>query len=61
LKKSQKAKQKNKKGEVIEKTMPVHVSNVAILDPKDNKPARVGYKMEGDKKVRIAKRSGQKI
>lgn len=49
------------KGEIIEKEMPIEVSNVAILDPKDKKPTRIGYKMEGDKKVRIAKRSGSKI
>lgn len=51
----------NKKGEVIEMPSPIHVSNLAIVDPKDNKPARVGYKIEGDKKIRISKRSGQKI
>jgi large subunit ribosomal protein L24 len=51
----------DKKGEVIEKPMPVHVSNVAIIDPKDNKSTRVAYKVEGEKKIRIAKRSGQKI
>jgi len=52
---------KSKKGEVIEKTMPIHVSNVAIIDPKDSKATRVGYKIVDGKKIRIAKRSGQKI
>jgi large subunit ribosomal protein L24 len=61
VKKHQKSKQKNKKGEMIEKASPIHVSNVAIVDPKDGKPARVGYKTEGDKKIRISKRSNQKI
>ncbi len=61
VKKHQKATQRGKKGTTVEKTLPIHVSNVAIVDPKDNKPTRVGYKVEGDKKVRIAKRSGQKI
>jgi large subunit ribosomal protein L24 len=50
-----------KKGTTVEKTLPIHVSNVAVIDPKDNKPTRIGFKVEGDKKVRIAKRSGQKI
>lgn len=50
-----------KKGEIISVASPIHVSNVALIDPKDNKPTRVGYKMEGDKKIRVAKRSGQKI
>lgn len=50
----------------IQKTeAPIHVSNVALKDPKDGKPTRVGFKMvgEGDdaKKVRFAKRSGEVI
>lgn len=61
VKKHQKATQRGKKGETIEKTLPIHVSNVALVDPKENKATRVGYKKEGDKKVRIAKKSGQKI
>ena len=40
---------------------PVHISNVAIIDPKDNKPARVGYKTVGDRKVRFSRRSGETI
>lgn len=51
----------DQKGEIIDKTMPVEVSNVSILDPKDNKPTRIGYKEVNGKKVRIAKRSGQEI
>lgn len=50
----------DKKGEIVDKTMPINVSNVAVLDAK-NKPTRVGYKMVGGKKVRIAKKSGQEI
>ncbi len=46
---------------IINKEAPIHVSNLAIADPKDGKPTRVGFAMEGDKKVRIAKRSGEKI
>jgi large subunit ribosomal protein L24 len=53
---------RNKQGEVIEKAMPIHVSNVSIIDPKSNKATRVGYVVdEAGKKVRIAKDSGQKI
>lgn len=48
-------------GEVINKTMPVDVSNVAIIDPKTKKPTRVGYKVEGGKKVRVTKASGQTL
>lgn len=41
---------------------PVHVSNVALADPKDGKATRVGYKMLKDgKKVRVARRSGETV
>lgn len=40
---------------------PIHASNVAHADPKDGKPTRVGYKIEKDTKVRVAKRSGEVI
>ncbi len=42
--------------------LPIHVSNVAIADPKDGSPSRVGYKILKDgKKVRVAKKSGETI
>ena len=49
-------------GGIISKEMPVHLSNIAIADPKDGKPTRVGFKVQPDgKKIRIAKRSGAEI
>jgi large subunit ribosomal protein L24 len=50
-------------GGIVEKEAPIHVSNLAIVDPKDGKPARIGYKFieGGQKKVRFAKRSGELI
>ncbi len=48
-------------GGIISKEASVHLSNLAIADPKDGKPTRVGFKMVGDKKVRFAKRSGVEI
>ena len=52
-------------GGIISKEGTVHLSNLALADPKDGKPTRVGFKFvgEGDKrrKVRIAKRSGVEI
>jgi large subunit ribosomal protein L24 len=52
-------------GGIVSKESTVHLSNLAIADPKDGKPTRVGFKFvgEGDsrKKVRIAKRSGVEI
>jgi large subunit ribosomal protein L24 len=46
---------------IITKEAPIHLSNIAIADPKDGKPTRVGFKVEGDKTVRVAKRSGATI
>jgi large subunit ribosomal protein L24 len=46
---------------IISKEAPIHLSNIAIADPKDGKPTRVGFKIDGDKKVRVAKRSGVSI
>ena len=51
----------NQEGGIISKSLPIHISNLAIRDPKDGKPTRVGYKMVGEKKVRFAKRSGEQI
>ena len=47
---------------VIEREGPVHVSNVALLDPKDKKPTRVGTRRtEQGKRLRVTKRSGTEI
>jgi large subunit ribosomal protein L24 len=49
-------------GGIISKELPIHLSNIAIADPKDGKPTRVGFKIGSDgRKVRIAKRSGAEI
>ena len=47
---------------VIEKEGPIHVSNVALLDPKDNKPTRVGVRRtEQGTRLRVTKRSGTEL
>lgn len=46
-------------GAIVEKEAPIHVSNVMILDPKENLPTRIGYKIVDGKKVRYAKMSGE--
>jgi len=51
----------NQEAGIITKEASIHLSNIAIADPKDGKPTRVGFKIEGDKKVRVAKRSGEVI
>ena len=52
-------------GGIISKEAPIHLSNIALADPKDGKPTRVGFKIVGSgddrKKVRVAKRSGAEI
>jgi large subunit ribosomal protein L24 len=52
-------------GGIISKELPVHLSNIALADPKDGKPTRVGFKFVGQgedrKRVRVAKRSGAEI
>ena len=49
-------------GGIIEKEAPIHISNLAHIDPKDNKPTRVGFRILDDgRKVRYAKRSGEVI
>lgn len=49
-------------GGIISKEMPIQISNLALIDPKDGKATRVGYKTLADgKKVRVAKRSGEVI
>lgn len=49
-------------GGLIRKEAPIHLSNLAIADPKDGKPTRVGFKVLDDgRKVRFAKRSGDLI
>ena len=52
-------------GGIISKESTIHLSNLALADPKDGKPTRVGFKFVGEgqdrKKVRIAKRSGAEI
>ena len=52
----------NAQAGVIEREGPIHVSNVALLDPKDNKPTRIGTTVTADgKRARVAKRSGTQI
>jgi large subunit ribosomal protein L24 len=51
----------NAQAGVIEREGPIHVSNVALVDPKEKKPTRVGIKREDGKRFRVARRSGQQI
>jgi large subunit ribosomal protein L24 len=52
----------NQEGGIISKEATIHLSNLAIADPKDGKASRVGFKILDDgRKVRVAKRSGEMI
>ncbi|MCZ2328130.1 50S ribosomal protein L24 [Bartonella sp. F02] len=58
IKRHQRQTQKQEAG-IISKEAPIHLSNLAIADPKDGKPTRVGFRVNADgSKVRFAKRSG---
>ncbi len=57
--KHQKPTRQSQQGGIIEKDMPIHVSNVAIVSPGDGKPTRVGYRITTEGlKIRVCKRTG---
>ena len=51
----------SQEGGIIVKEAPIHLSNLAIADPKDGKPTRVGFQLKDGVKSRVAKRSGEVI
>ncbi|WP_332715433.1 50S ribosomal protein L24 [Pelagibacterium mangrovi] len=51
----------NQDAGIITREAPIHLSNIALVDAKDNKPTRVGFKIEDGVKKRVAKRSGEVI
>ena len=61
-KKHQKATRSTMQGGIIDKDMPLDVSNVAVISPKDGKPTKVGYKFDSEgNKVRICRRTGAEL
>ena len=60
-KRHEKPKKANQKGQIIDKAMPIHVSNVMFYDSSSGKPFKVGRKVVGDKTVRINKKTGATI
>jgi large subunit ribosomal protein L24 len=50
---------KNPQGGIVKKEAPIHISNIALIDPKTKSATKVGVKVEGDKKVRVSKKSNQ--
>lgn len=61
VKKHLKRSPKNPQGGIIDKPMPLNVSNLMILDPSKDKPTRVGYLQNGQTKTRIGKLSGHEL
>lgn len=61
LKKNMRPRKEGEKGRIIELPAPINISNVMLIDPKSNKPTRIGYKLEGKEKKRVAKVSGEYI
>lgn len=59
VKKHTKPSNVNPQGGILNVEAPIHVSNVMLIDPKTGEPTRVGYEVKGDKKVRVAKKSGE--
>ncbi len=60
--KSAKPSAKNPQGGIIKVEAPIHISNLSLIDPKTQKPTRIGIKVNEDgKKVRISKKSGEEI
>lgn len=48
-------------GSIVEKTLPIHISNVMLVDPKTKQPTRVRYQVEGDSKVRVSAKTGKPV
>lgn len=61
VKRHRKPKSTTEKGERIEKAAPLHVSKVMLVDKDTGQPTRIGYRFEGNEKVRVSKRSGKTI
>lgn len=61
VKKHQRANRTRGKGQIIERAMPIHVSNVMLVDPKAGERTRVAVQKDGGVYTRIAKKSGTKL
>lgn len=60
-KRHQRATRATMQGGIIDKDMPIHVSNVALVCPSCGAPTRVGYRAEGDGKVRVCRKCGKDV
>ena len=53
--------QKNPQGGRVQKELPIAASKVLLVDPKTNQPTRIGYRIDGKRKIRYAKNSGEPV
>ncbi len=60
-KRHQRASRARSKGQIVERAMPLHVSNVMVVDPKTSKPSRIAYRVSKDGRERVAQKSGSKM
>ena len=60
VKKNQKP-DNNQPGGIIEKEMPIHISNISFFDPSSNKGVKIGFKFSDNKKIRVNKASNKEI
>ena len=61
IKKHQKPSSAEQEGGIIDKPRPIHISNVAFVDPKTNKASRLGYKIVDGNKIRVSRKSGSEL
>ena len=61
VKRHRKARTADEQGGIISFEAPIHASNVMLIDPKTGDPTRVGIKRDGDRRIRVARRSGAEI
>lgn len=60
-KKHQKPRRGGQQGQILEKALPIHVSNVMLVDPKSGKPTRVGVERKNGKRARVTKKSKSEL
>ena len=51
----------NEPGGIVEKDMPIHISNLSYFDKETTNPVKIGYKLDNNKKVRIIKSTGKEV
>ncbi len=62
VKKHRKPTSQNRSGQIVEKPMPIHASNVMLVDPKSGKPTRIRITRDKDgKRIRVAVKSGEEL